>query len=223
MSVTPFLIIATVAYLLGSIPWGYILVRSFRKEDIRQTGSGNIGATNVVRSGAKGLGAATFVLDAAKGWAAVIFATGLLPMLPARWVQHDAAYTFHVAAAAALAGLCALIGHIFPAWLSFRGGKGVATAFGIFLAIAWPVALTSLAVFILTLALLRIVSLASIVAAVAMTIAAFAIPPGLGRGWAILTVAVLIPGIVILKHHQNIRRLLAGTEYKFGSKRTASA
>jgi glycerol-3-phosphate acyltransferase PlsY len=224
MSVLPFLLIVVVAYLLGSIPWGYILVRSFRHEDIRATGSGNIGATNVVRSGAKGLGAITFVLDAAKGWAAVAFATGFLPMLPARWIQHDSAYTFHVAVAASLAGLFALLGHIFPVWLSFRGGKGVATAFGIFLGLSWPVALISLTMFLLTLALLRIVSLASLMGALAMIVAGCLLPsPQLGRSWALLAVTVTVPAIVIIKHHANIGRLLAGTEYKFGNKQAPAA
>ncbi len=223
MSAIPFVLIAAVAYLLGSIPWGYLLVRTFRKQDIRTMGSGNIGATNVVRSGAKGLGAATFALDALKGWVAVVFASGVLPMLPERWVQHDAAYTLHVSTAGALAALCALIGHIFPVWLGFRGGKGVATAFGVALALAWPVALTSLAVFCLTLAVFRIVSLASLCGAAAMTVAAFAFPPHLGRGWAVLTVMVTVPAIVILKHRANIGRLLAGTEYRFGSGKRATA
>lgn len=222
MSAVPFLLIAAVAYLLGSIPFGYLLVRLFRHQDIRATGSGNIGATNVVRSGAKGLGALTFFLDAAKGWLAVVFATGVLPMLPARWVQHDAAYTFHVSVAASIAALCALLGHIYPVWLGFRGGKGVATAFGVFLALSWPVALLSLAVFILATLTLRIVSLASILGALTVPIAAFALPPHTGRGWAVLTAFVVGPAIVILKHHANIRRLLAGTEYRFG-KRPAEA
>lgn len=217
MNATPFLLIALVAYLLGSIPWGYVLVRAFRHQDIRATGSGNIGATNVVRSGAKGLGALTFLLDALKGWLAVIFATGLLPMLPARWVQHDAAYTFHVSVAAALAGMCALLGHIFPVWLGFRGGKGVATAFGIFLALSWPVALISLGVFIVVTAITRIVSLASILAAIAVPVAAFALRSHLGLDWARLLVLTAAPLIVIAKHHANIKRLLAGTEYRFGS------
>ncbi len=216
MSAVPFLLIAAVAYLLGSIPWGYLLVRVFRHQDIRAIGSGNIGATNVVRSGARGLGALTFLLDALKGWIAVIFATGVLPMLPARWVQHDAAYTLHVGVAASLAALCALLGHLFPPWLGFRGGKGVATAFGVFLALSWPVALLSLGVFLVGLLGFRVVSAASMLAAVAIIAAAFALPPGLGRGWAELTAFTLGPALVILKHEGNIRRLLAGTEPGIG-------
>ncbi len=117
--------------------------------------------------------------------------------------------------------MCALLGHIFPVWLGFRGGKGVATAFGVFLALAWPVALTSLAVFILATALFRIVSLASILAAFAIPIAAFAYPPHAERGWAPLTALIVGPTIVVLKHHANIRRLLAGTEYRFGKQAAA--
>ncbi len=222
MNAVPFLLIAAVAYLFGSIPWGYLLVRFVRKQDIRSVGSGNIGATNVVRSGAKGLGALTFLLDAAKGWLAVVFATGVLPMLPARWIQHDAAYSSHVSAAAALAALCALLGHLFPVWLGFRGGKGVATAFGVVLALAWPVALCSLGIFLLTLALFRIVSLASLCGAAAMAVAAFALPPHLGRGWVVLTVLAVVPALVAAKHRANIRRLLAGTEYRFGSRGEAA-
>ena len=224
MNAIPFLLIGVVAYLLGSIPWGYVLVRCFRHQDIRALGSGNIGATNVVRSGARGLGVLTFLLDAAKGWLAVEFATGVLPMLPARWVQHDAAYTFHVTVAAAVAGGCALLGHVFPVWLGFRGGKGVATAFGVFLALSWPVALVSLGVFAAVMAISRMVSLASIVAALAVPVAALALPPHAGRGWAMFAVLVGGPALVIAKHHANIRRLAAGTEYRFGSgKREAAA
>ena len=177
----------------------------------------------MVRSGARWLGVLTFVLDAFKGWVAVVFATGVLPMLPARWVQHDAAYTFHVGVAASIAGACALLGHLFPVWLDFRGGKGVATAFGVFLAIDWPVALIALAVFAMAIAAWKIVSLASIVAAVAVPVAAFSLPPHLGLGWARLALLTLAPLAVIAKHHANIRRLVAGTEYRFGSRRRAAA
>src|ERR1035441_10314419 len=121
------LLIIALAYLLGSIPVGYLLVRIFLKQDLRSFGSGNIGATNVLRSGGKGLGAATFLLDMLKGCAAVylggLLATVLLPTAPVRSVE-------------ALAALCAVLGHMFPVWLRFRGGKGVATGFGVFLVAA---------------------------------------------------------------------------------------
>src|SRR5271165_1021260 len=118
-----YLAVAFAGYLLGSIPFGYLLVRFVRKQDIREVGSGNIGATNVLRSGSKALGGLTFALDAAKG-AAAVFAGA--------WIAHTygTASSLEPGDAAALAGLCALLGHIFPIWLRFKGGKGVATGFG---------------------------------------------------------------------------------------------
>ena len=214
MDAIRFLAVAAAAYLLGSIPWGYLLVRVFRRQDIRSTGSGNIGATNVLRSGAKGLGALTFFLDAAKGWLAVLFAV---------WVMRAHFVGSSMPGAASLAALCALLGHIFPVWLGFRGGKGVATAFGVFLALAWPVALLSLLVFLVSLAAFRIVSLASILAAAVIPLLAFALPPHTGRGWPVLLALVVGPSIVVVKHRANIQRLLAGTEYRFGAKRPAAA
>src|SRR4051812_648594 len=119
--------IAFIAYLFGSIPFGYILVRLFRKQDIRQTGSGNIGATNVARSGAKGLGIATLVLDAAKGYAAVAIAIVIF----GEYGNDQDMYL-----SAVIAGVFAILGHMFPIWLRFKGGKGVATGVGVFLGIA---------------------------------------------------------------------------------------
>src|ERR1700712_3834964 len=120
---TPWLISISLAYLLGSIPFGYLLVRIFRKEDIRASGSGNIGATNVARSGAKGLGIATLLLDLGKAFVAVKIAEHLLPG------NYDLA---------TLAAVAAILGHVYPVWLGFRGGKGVASALGVFLALTWP-------------------------------------------------------------------------------------
>ena len=185
MNAMPFLLIAAVAYLLGSIPWGYLLVRAFRNEIFAQQGAATSARRTWSARAPRGLARSTFLLDAAKGWAAVVFATGVLPMLPARWVQHDAAYTFHVAAAASLAALCALLGHIYPVWLGFRGGKGGRDRLwshpGAYLARVAAFARRLL----LTLALFRIVSLASILAAIAIPIAApraaAAHWPGLGK------------------------------------------
>ena len=133
------LLIVVAAYLLGSIPTGYLLVRFFRKQDIRSLGSGNIGATNVIRSGAKGLGAATFLFDLLKGVMAVLvgarLATVGFPPIP----LHNAE---------ALAALCAVLGHMFPIWLNLKGGKGVATAFGVFMVLVPYAALGALAVFV---------------------------------------------------------------------------
>src|ERR1700693_2847896 len=151
-----FVWIAAAAYLLGSIPGGFLLVRIFRRQDIRTVGSGNIGATNVLRSGGKGLGAATFVLDVVKGAAAValgaVLAAPLLPNVPQRNVE-------------ALAALFAVLGHMFPVWLRFRGGKGVATGFGVFLVGAPLAALASITLFAIVFALTRYVSLGSILGA----------------------------------------------------------
>jgi acyl phosphate:glycerol-3-phosphate acyltransferase len=187
------------AYLLGSIPFGYVLVRVFRKEDIREQGSGNIGATNVLRSGAKWLGLATLLLDLLKGLTAVLIARRLAPG------------SYDVAVVAAVA---AVLGHVFPVWLSFRGGKGVATALGVFLALTWPSALGGLLVFVLIFALTRYVSLASIAAALTIPLLAFYFL----RPWTHIMAFgfVSLPLLVIAKHHANIQRLLQGTENRFG-------
>ena len=209
-----YLIVGVVAYLLGSIPFGLILVRIFRKQDIRQQGSGNIGATNVIRSGGKGLGAATFLLDAAKGYVAVLLAwqVGL----------HVHQTQFQTQNLAATAAVCALVGHVYPLWLGFKGGKGVATGFGVFLGITATAALVALAAFIVIFALSRYVSLASIIAAIAFPVAALLVPHETLAPFMI-AVVILLPLIVIAKHHANIRRLLAGTEYRFGKSKAAPA
>jgi glycerol-3-phosphate acyltransferase PlsY len=209
-----YLIVGVVAYLLGSIPFGLILVRIFRKQDIRQQGSGNIGATNVIRSGGKGLGAATFLLDAAKGYVAVLLAwqVGL----------HVHQTQFQTQNLAATAAVCALVGHVYPLWLGFKGGKGVATGFGVFLGITATAALVALASFILIFVLSRYVSLASILAAIAFPLAALLLPHE-PLTPIMIAVVILLPLIVIAKHHANIRRLLAGTEYRFGKSKAAAA
>ena len=124
----PWILSISIAYLLGSIPFGYLLVRIFRNEDIREQGSGNIGATNVARSGAKGLGVATLLLDLGKAYAGVVIAAHI-----AAGLGNAGMYDVEVAAAVA-----AVVGHVFPVWLGFRGGKGVASALGVFLALTWP-------------------------------------------------------------------------------------
>lgn len=208
-----YLLVALTAYLLGSIPFGYLLVWLFRKEDIRSQGSGNIGATNVVRSGAKGLGALTFLLDTCKGYLAVVVASHLAVWPILTPVPQDSA--------AALGAFCAILGHIYTVWLGFKGGKGVATAFGVFLALAPWVALVALSAFILVLAISRYVSLASIMAAIAIPISAILLPHTPYSPW-ILAVIVVVPTIVVVKHHQNIGRLLRGTEYRFGKTGTTA-
>src|SRR5437879_6224902 len=201
----PWLLSIPLAYLLGSIPFGYLLVKIVRHQDIRATGSGNIGATNVLRSGAKGLGIATLLLDLGKAFLAVKIA------------QHLAPSNYDLAVASAVA---AILGHVFPLWLGFRGGKGVASALGVFLALTWPSALSILGVFILIFLLTRYVSLASIVAAAAFPLFGFYFVPL--RTPIVIAGFLFIPLLIIVKHHQNIRRLLAGTESRFGKRKAVA-
>jgi acyl phosphate:glycerol-3-phosphate acyltransferase len=211
---TRYLIVAAIAYLLGSIPFGYLLVRVFRGEDIRLTGSGNIGATNVARSGAKGLGIATLALDAIKGAAAVWLAAVLAGSkynLCGDFIEHPCAPALRLMS---LAALCAVLGHVFPIWLRFKGGKGVATALGVFCVLFPKAILIALAIFILVVVITRYVSLGSILGAVAFPIAAYFLQ---NADWLSLILASGVSLIVILKHRQNIGRLLAGTESRFGA------
>jgi glycerol-3-phosphate acyltransferase PlsY len=205
------LLIAAVSYLLGSIPVGYLLVRLFRHQDIRSVGSGNIGATNVLRSGGKGLGAATFLLDVLKGCVAVLIGgllgALLMPGTPLRSAQ-------------ALAALVAVLGHMFPVWLKFRGGKGVATGFGVFLVAAPWAALAAISVFAIVLVLTRYVSLASILGAATFPLFACFMVTGQHPPFYI-AVQCAVATLIIIKHHQNIRRLLTGTESRFGAPKTA--
>lgn len=201
-----YLISAAVAYLLGSIPFGFLLVLLFRKQDIRATGSGNIGATNVLRSGGKKLGALTFLLDTAKGYGAVAIAA-LLAIHAGRLAFQNAVV---------VAGLFAILGHMFPVWLRFKGGKGVATAFGTFLALSPWTALAALGIFIIAVLLTRIVSLGSILAAIAFPFLSFIFLP---RQHTIFfrTVIFCCSALVIAKHKANIARLLHGTEFRLGA------
>lgn len=194
---TIYLLIAG-GYLLGSIPFGVLLTRAFGAGDLRQVGSGNIGATNVLRTGRKGLAAATLLLDGAKGAAAVLLARHFAPELG----DH----------AAMIAGAAAMIGHCYPVWLSFRGGKGVATLLGLALALAWPIGLIFAAVWLGTVLLLRISSLGGMLGAVSAPVAAFTLGyPVYAMGLAGLAV------IVLWRHRENIIRLRAGTEPRVGA------
>jgi glycerol-3-phosphate acyltransferase PlsY len=180
---------AVLGYLLGSIPFGLLVARLAGLGDIRQIGSGNIGATNVLRTGSRSAAALTLLLDLAKGFAAVVIAAG--------WGED----------AVLLAAGGAIIGHMFPVWLGFRGGKGVATALGLVMALAWPVALAAALVWLAATLLFRYSSLASLVAAVVGA----ALAPFLADPMTATTIAG-IALLIILRHHANIRRLLAGTE-----------
>ena len=183
-------------YALGSIPFGLLLTRFAGLGDIRAIGSGNIGATNVLRTGSKGLAAATLLLDAAKGAAAIILVRALWPDVPGL---------------AGLAAISAFLGHLYPVWLRFRGGKGVATLIGVVAALFWPAALISAAVWILALFLTRYSSVGGMAAALAAPAAAALF----GR----LDLAILFAGFGLLifwKHRANIGRLISRTEPRIG-------
>lgn len=193
------------AFLLGSIPFGFLLYRLATGGDIRRTGSGNIGATNVLRSGGRGLGALTLALDAGKGALAVTLALHWMPGPGQLW--------------AAVAALAVIVGHIYSPWLGFHGGKGVATALGAFAVLTPWALLAAAAVFGLTLAAWHYVSLASIAACVALPLALWI--PGLSPGGghaplAVETVAVAAALLIIARHRANIERLWRGTEAGLG-------
>ena len=187
------LLALALGYLLGSIPFGLILTRLFGKGDIRAIGSGNIGATNVLRTGSKGLAAATLLLDALKGTAAVLLAEQLWP------------------GAGRIAGGAALVGHLYPVWLRFKGGKGVATLLGILLGLAWPIAAIYAAVWMGLLLVLRISSVAGMSAAVSAPIAAVL----MGRPDLTMMLAAFAV-LVVWQHRANLLRLKAGTEPRVG-------
>ena len=193
------LVTAVLSYLLGSIPFGVVITRAMGLGDVRKIGSGNIGATNVLRTGNKGAAAATLILDAAKGGVAVLIARAM--------VGEDAAQ---------VAALAAFLGHLFPVWLGFKGGKGVATVLGILLALAWPVGVLACATWLVTAAIWRISSLAALAAT------------GLAPGWLVFldhgdmtVLAVGLGALVWVRHAANIRRLRDGTEPKIGKKTPA--
>lgn len=189
-------IVAVLAYLLGSVPFGILITRAMGLGDLRAIGSGNIGATNVLRTGNKGAAAATLILDAAKGAVAVLVARGL--------VAEDAAQ---------LAGLMAFLGHLFPVWLRFKGGKGVATFLGILLALHWPVGLAVCGTWLFAAVLSRYSSLAALLAAGSSTV--WMLTFGDLR---MLFLGAVMTVLVYARHEANIKRLKDGTEPKIGAK-----
>jgi acyl phosphate:glycerol-3-phosphate acyltransferase len=193
------LITATFSYVLGSIPFGYILMRIFRGQDIRRSGSGNIGATNVARS-SPALGAVTLVLDALKGLAAVMLTRAMFP---------------HQQSLAAVAALFAIVGHILPVWLKFRGGKGAATALGGFAMLAPKAVLAVLGIFVGMVLAFRYVSLGSIIAVALFPLLAWL------TGYRDFSIAVSAAAalLIIGRHHENIRRLISGVEPRFQLRR----
>lgn len=200
MDYLPLIISAIGGYLLGSMPFGLLLARAFGQGDIRQIGSGNIGATNVLRTGRKDLAIATLLLDAGKAGiaaliAGMVFAAPLAPLF---------------------AGGMALIGHCFPLWLKFKGGKGVATFFGVLFAIKWPIGLVAGGIWLLSAFITRYSSLSALLAAIGAPIAA------LIMGYQTLAIFFALLAIVIFhRHRENIARLLSGSEGKIGDKKKA--
>ena len=190
------LVVAVLAYLLGAIPFGIVITRALGLGDLRAIGSGNIGATNVLRTGNKAAAAATLILDATKGGVAVVIARAA--------VGEDAAQ---------LAALCSFLGHLYPVWLGFRGGKGVATFLDTLLALAWPVGLAACATWAVTAAVSRISSLSALVAAGSTSLWLFVFDQG-----RMLILVILLTLLVYLRHGANIQRLKAGTEPKIGRK-----
>jgi glycerol-3-phosphate acyltransferase PlsY len=186
---------ALLAYLLGSIPFGLVLTRLAGLGDLRRIGSGNIGATNVLRTGNKALAALTLLLDGGKGAAAVLIARQLGPD------------------AAVIAGAAAVLGHLFPVWLGFRGGKGMATGLGVWLALAWPVGLAACATWLVVAALTRYSSLAALIAIASAPLYALFLAD---RERAAL--GLLLAILIVLRHHENIRRLVSGREPKIGQR-----
>ncbi len=198
----PYLVTAAVSYLLGSIPFGYLLVRIFKGEDVRSCGSGNIGATNVARR-SPALGVATLLFDAAKGLAAVLLARALFSGPHQQLIMTTAAFF-------------AVLGHLFPVWLRFRGGKGVATSLGSFILLTPKSILCMVGLFLLIAVAFRYISLGSVAVAAAFPLLAWAL-----REYADprqLIFIALVSALVIWKHRQNIGRLAAGTETKLGRK-----
>jgi glycerol-3-phosphate acyltransferase PlsY len=199
---TAYLITAALSYLLGSIPFGYLLVRIFRGEDVRSSGSGNIGATNVARS-SPALGVATLLLDAGKGFAAVLLAKSFFagPHQQLLWT---------------VAAFFAVLGHLFPVWLKFRGGKGVAAGMGSFALIAPKSIVCMVGIFVVVVAIFRYVSLGSVVAATLFPILVWGLHEYVEPKQLLLLAGASL--LVTWKHRQNLGRIIAGTEPKLGAK-----
>ena len=192
-------LVAAASYLLGSIPFGVLITRAGGAGDVRSIGSGNIGATNVLRTGRKDLALLTLLADAAKG---------AIPVLVARWLFPETPLPY-------IAGGAAFIGHLFPVWLGFKGGKGVATFYGVLFAAAWPVGIVAAVAWLASFAVTRISSLSALVAALAAPVAAWLT----GQVWACVGLVTIMALLIFVRHHENISRLLKGQEPRFGAKK----
>ena len=192
-------LVAAASYLLGSIPFGVLITRAGGAGDVRSIGSGNIGATNVLRTGRKDLALLTLLADAAKG---------AIPVLVARWLFPETPLPY-------IAGGAAFIGHLFPVWLGFKGGKGVATFYGVLFAAAWPVGIVAAIAWLAGVAVTRIASLSALVAALAAPGAAWLT----GQVWACVGLVTIMALLIFVRHHENISRLLKGQEPRFGAKK----
>ncbi len=195
------ILVGVLGYLLGSIPFGIVITRALGLGDLRQIGSGNIGATNVLRTGNKGAALATLVLDAAKGGIAVLIARYA--------VGEDAAQ---------LAALTSFLGHLFPVWLGFRGGKGVATFLGTLIALAWPVGLAACATWLVAALITRISSASALIAAAMSSLWCFVFDHG-----QMLFLVVVLTVLIYIRHWPNLERIKAGTEPKIGQKKKEAA
>jgi len=198
-------LVAVSGYLLGSIPFGVLLTRAAGAGDVRNIGSGNIGATNVLRTGRKDLALATLLLDAGKGAVALLLARW--------WIGGDLAQ--------AIAGGAAFLGHLFPVWLGFRGGKGVATFFGLLLAAHWPLGLMAAAIWLIVAFALKYSSLAALIAATAAPALALLPLPALGLpvGGPIVVLTLFTGLLIWIRHHENVARLLKGAEPRIGARK----
>jgi glycerol-3-phosphate acyltransferase PlsY len=194
----PLWLVPFAAYLLGSIPFGYLIVKLRHGADVRSVGSGNIGATNVARVAGFAAGAATLLLDAGKGFLAV-WGAKHLASANISWM--------------AVAGLAAVVGHMFPVWIEFRGGKGVATAVGVFLPICWQAIAAAAVIWVIVVSIWRYVSLASMVAAATLPMLVYALyAPGHAPPFGVSLATAIIAVLIIVKHRANFWRLLGGTE-----------
>lgn len=223
MPVLCYIIIAAGAYLLGSIPFGFLAAKA-KGIDIRSVGSGNIGATNAMRVLGKPAGIFVLLMDVFKGYAACAF---LPPLVYNQFAPHlwGLYVPFHNEPADlqtrlnVVAGIFAVLGHNYTCWLRFKGGKGIATTAGVYLALAWPALLIAAVVFVVAVALTRYMSVGSITAAVVLPAVVWAMPP---HNVLLGTVTTALGALAIYKHKSNIQRLMAGTENRFGAKKEAA-